>query len=113
MGKVIDKIKNWFKRKPRLEERYTLNRKYLGRSEQLKRFIEERQYRCDMDGIEFTIIEADFPDYQYGTVELLRNGKVIDKAEFIKGKNDLIYWQFYNAAKKPRLYASISTSLSY
>ena len=33
MGKVIDKIKSWFKRKPRLEERYTLNRKYLGRSE--------------------------------------------------------------------------------
>ena len=94
MGKVIDKIKNWFKRKPRLEERYTLNRKYLGRSEELKRFIEERQYRCDMHGIEFTIIEDDFPDCQYGTVELLRNGKVIDNALLQTNARGLVYWKF-------------------
>lgn len=94
MGKVIDKIKNWFKRKPRLEERYTLNRKYLGRSEDLKIFIEERQYRCDMHGIEFTIIEADFPDCQYGKVELVRNNKVIETAKLMRGKHNLIYWKF-------------------
>ena len=57
MGKVIDKIKSWFKRKPRLEERYTLNRKYLGRSEDLKIFIEKRQYQCDMLGVKFSVIE--------------------------------------------------------
>lgn len=94
MGRVIDKIKSWFKRKPRLEERYTLNRKYLGRSQELKRFIEERQYRCDMLGIEFTIIEADFPDYQYGTVELLRNGKVVDNALLQTNASGLVYWKF-------------------
>ena len=87
MGKVIDKIKNWFKLKPRLEERYTLNRKYLGRSEQFKRFIEERQYQCEMYGIEFSIIEDDFPDCQFGTVELLRNGKVLERVKLMRDKH--------------------------
>ena len=94
--KLIDKIKSWFKRKPRLEERYTLNRKYLGRSEQLKRFIEERQYRCDIYGIELTIIEADFPDCQYGTLELLRNSKVIESASLQTNASGLVYWKFEN-----------------
>ena len=94
MRKLINKIKNWFKRKPRLEERYTLNRKYLGRSEELKRFIEGSQYRCDMLGIEFTIIEADFPDYQYGTVELLKNGNVVERALLQKNASGLVYWKF-------------------
>lgn len=78
MGKVIDKIKSWFKRKPRLEERYTLNRKYLGRSEDLKRFIEKRQHHCDMLGMKFSVIEDDFPDCQYGFVELVQNGEVME-----------------------------------
>lgn len=95
MGKVIDKIKRWFKRKPRLEERYTLNRKYLGRSQELKRFIEERQYHCEMQGIKFSIIEKDFPADQYGKAELVRNNKVIESAKLMKGKHNLIYWQFY------------------
>ena len=96
MGKIIDKIKNWFKRKPRLEERYTLNRKYLGRSQILKSFIEERQYYCEISGIVFTIIEDDFPDYQYGTAELLRNGKVVERALLQKSASGLVYWKFDN-----------------
>lgn len=95
MGKVIDKIKGWFKRKPRLEERYTLNRKYLGRSQELKRFIEERQYHCEMYGIKFSIIEKDFPADQYGKVELVRNNEVIESAKLMKGKHNLICWKFY------------------
>lgn len=94
MGKVIDKIKSWFKRKPRLEERYTLNRKYLGRSQELKRFIEERQYHCEMLGIKFSVIEDDFPANQYGKVELIRNNKVIETAKPMRGKHNLIYWKF-------------------
>lgn len=93
---------NWIKRMIRkftsqrikLEERYTLNRKYLGRSEDLKIFIEKRQYQCDMLGIKFSIIEDDFPDCQYGKVEMVRNNKVIESAKLIKGKHNLIYWKF-------------------
>jgi len=95
MRKLINKIKNWFKRKPRLEERYTLDRKYLGRSQELKRFIEERQYHCEMYGIEFSVIEDDFPADQYGKVELFRNNKVMESVKLMKGKHNLIYWQFY------------------
>lgn len=94
MGKVIDKIKSWFKRKPRLEERYTLNRKYLGHSEELKIFIEKRQYYCDMLGIKFTVIEDDFFADQYGKIELVRNNKVIETAKLMRSKHNLIYWSF-------------------
>ena len=94
MGKLIDKIKSLFKKKTRLEERYTLNRKYLGRSEDLKRFIEERQYHCDMLGIKFSVIEDDFPADQYGKAELIRNNKVIESAKLMRGKHNLIYWSF-------------------
>ena len=95
MGKVIDKIKSWYKRKPRLEERYTLNRKYLGCSEDLKIFIEKRQHYCDILGVKFSVIEDDFPADQYGKVELVRNNKVIESAKLMKGKHNLIYWQFH------------------
>lgn len=88
----IDKIKSWFKRKPRLEERYTLNRKYLGRSEDLKIFIEKRQYNCDMLGIKFSVIEDDFPDCQYGFVELVQNGEVIESALLKRGDLGLVIW---------------------
>ena len=94
MKKIISYLKGLFSNKPRLEERYTLNRKYLGRSQELKRFIEERQYQCDMHGIEFTIIEDDFPDCQYGTVKLLRNGKVIESASLQTNASGLVYWTF-------------------
>ena len=94
MKKIISYLKRLFSNKPILEERYTLNRKYLGRSEQLKRFIEERQYHCDMLGIEFSVIEDDFPDCQYGKVELVRNNKVIETAKLMRGKHNLIYWKF-------------------
>ena len=97
MGKM-----NWIKRMIRkftsqrikLEERYTLNRKYLGRSEDLKIFIGKRQYQCDMLGIKFSVIEDDFPADQYGKAELVRNNKVIESAKLMKGKHDLIYWKF-------------------
>ena len=65
MKKIISYLKRKFSNKPRLEERYTLNRKYLGCSEDLKRFIEERQYYCDMSRIKFSVIEDDFPADQY------------------------------------------------
>ena len=92
MRKLINKIKNWFKRKPRLEERYTLDRKYLGRSQELKRFIEERQYHCDMLGMKFSVIEDDFPDCQYGFVELLQNGKIVESALLKRGDLGLVLW---------------------
>lgn len=95
MKKIINYLKGLFSNKPRLEERYTLNREYLGRSEDLKRFIEERQYHCEIYGIKFSIIEKDFPADQYGKVELFRNNKVIETAKLMRGKYNLIYWQFY------------------
>lgn len=96
MGKIIDKIKSWFKRKPRLEERYTVDRIFLGRSQELKRFIEERQHHCEMQGIKFSIIEKDFLDCRYGTVELLKNGKVVESALLKRNTNGLVYWTFDN-----------------
>lgn len=96
MGKLINKIKNWFKRKTRLEERYTLNRKYLGRSGDLKQFLEKRQSCCDYFGIKLTVIEDDnFPDHQYGYVELVDNGKVIESALLKKGDLGLVRCEFY------------------
>ena len=68
MKKIINDLKRLFSKKLRLEERYTLNRKYLERSEDLKIFIEERQYYCDMLDIKFSVFEDDFPDCQYGLV---------------------------------------------
>lgn len=76
----------------KLEERYTLNRKYLGRSEDLKIFIEKRQYHCDMLGIKFSVIEDDFPDCQYGFVELLQNGKTVESVLLKRGDLGLVLW---------------------
>ena len=95
---------NWIKRMIRkftsqrikLEERYTLNRKYLGRSEDLKLFLEKRQSCCDYFGIKLTVIEDDnFPDHQYGYVELVDNGKVIESALLKKGDLGLVRCEFY------------------
>ncbi len=95
---------NWLKRMIRkftsqrikLEERYTLNRKYLGRSEDLKQFLEARQSSCDCFGIKLTVIEGDnFPDHQYGYVELVDNGKVIESALLEKGDLGLVRCEFY------------------
>lgn len=92
MKKIINDLKRLFSKKLRLEERYTLNRKYLGRSQELKRFIEERQYHCDMLGIKFSVIEDDFPDCQYGFVELLQNGKIVESALLKRGDHGLVLW---------------------
>lgn len=92
MKKIISYLKGSFSNKPRLEERYTLNRKYLGRSEDLKRFIEERQYHCDMLCMKFSVIEDDFPDCQYGFVELLQNGEVIESALLKRGDLGFVLW---------------------
>ena len=67
---------------------------YLGRSEDLKRFIEGRQHQCESLGIKFTIIEDDFPDCQYGYVELLKNGKFVEYALLKRGDLGLVYWRF-------------------
>ncbi len=93
MKKIISHLKGLFSNKPRLEERYTLNRKYLGRSEDLKRFIEKRQYHCDMLGMKFSVIEDDFPDCQYGFVELLQNGEVIESVLLKRGDLGLVLWK--------------------
>lgn len=95
MKKIINYLKRLFSNKPLLEERYTLSRKYLGCSEDLKRFIEKRQYYCDMLGMKFSVIEDDFPADQYGKVELVRNNKVIETVKLMRGKHNLIYWQFH------------------
>lgn len=96
MGKM-----NWIKRMIRkftsqrikLEERYTLNKKYLCRSEDLKQFLEERQSSCDYLGIKLTVIEDDnFPDHQYGFVELVQNGEVIESALLKRGDLGLVLW---------------------
>lgn len=90
--KIINYLKRLFSKKLRLEERYTLNRKYLGRSEDLKIFIEKRQYHCDMLGIKFSVIEDVFPDCQYGFVELLQNGKIVESALLKRGDLGLVLW---------------------
>ena len=95
MGKVINKIKSWFKRKPRFKEKYTLNKMYQDNAE-LKRFIQERQETAKRSpNISFVFEWNEFCADQYGKVELVRNNKVIESAKLMKGKHNLIYWQFY------------------
>ena len=89
-------IRKFTSQRIKLEERYTLNRKYLGRSEDLKLFLEKRQSCCDCFGIKLTVIEDDnFPDHQYGYVELVDNGKVIESALLKKGDLGLVRCEFY------------------
>ena len=96
MKKIINDLKRLFSKKLRLEERYTLNRKYLGRSEDLKQFLEKRQSCCDYFGIKLTVIEDDnFPNHQYGFVELVDNGKVIESALLKRGDLGLVIREFY------------------
>lgn len=47
-----------------------------------------------MLGIEFSVIEDDFPADQYGKVELVRNNKVIETVKLMRIKHNLIYWKF-------------------
>ena len=89
-------IRKFTSQRIKLEERYTLNRKYLGRSEDLKLFLEKRQSSCDYFGIKLTVIEDDnFPDHQYGYVELVDNGKVVESALLKRGDLGLVRCEFY------------------
>ena len=51
------------------------------------------QYHCDMLGIKFSVIEDGFPDCQYGFVELLQNGEVIESALLKRGDLGLVLWK--------------------
>lgn len=87
MKKIISYLKRLFSNKPILEERYTLNKMYQDNAE-LKRFIQKRQKTIVLEW-------NNFPADQYGKAELVQNNKVIESAKLMKGKHDLIYWQFY------------------
>lgn len=95
MKKIINYLKSLFSNKPRFKEKYTLNKMYQDNAE-LKRFIQERQETAKRSPtISFVFEWNKFPADQYGKVELVRNNKVIETAKLMKGKHNLIYWQFY------------------
>lgn len=75
-------------------ERYILNNRYRGDAELVK-FVQERIKTLGESSMPFVIIWGDFPADQYGKVELVRNNEVIESAKLMKGKHNLIYWQFY------------------
>jgi hypothetical protein len=63
---------------------------------ELKRFIQERQEMAKRSPtISFVLEWNKFPADQYGKVELIRDNKVIESVKLMKGKHNLIYWQFY------------------
>ena len=98
MGGIIDKIKNWFKRKMpgKCIEKY---------------FIVD-EYRCDKDVLDFLqrhtsnnvtnkiSTEVHFcsakKDDICGYVELWKGETMLDKALLQKGANGLVYWKFDN-----------------
>lgn len=91
---------NWIKRmirkftsRPKLTERFTLNCLYQDDTE-LKKYIQERVQVLNENNILFVITWGDSPINQYGKVELVRNGKVIEGAKLMRSKHDLIYWKF-------------------
>lgn len=93
--KIINYLKRLFSNKPQFKEKYTLNKMYQNNAE-LKRFIKERQETAKRSPtISFVFEWNNFPDEQYGKAELVRNNKVIESAKLMKGKHNLIYWQFY------------------
>lgn len=95
MKKIINDLKKMFSNKPRFKEKYTLNKMYQDNAE-LKRFIQERQETAKRSPTISFVFEWDkFPADQYGKVELVRNNEVIESAKLMKGKHNLIYWQFY------------------
>lgn len=74
-------------------ERYILNNKYREDSELIK-FVQERIRTSRKSSIPFVITWGDFPADQYGKVELVWNNKVVETAKLMRGKHNLIHWEF-------------------
>lgn len=74
-------------------ERYILNNRYREDAELIK-FVQERIKTLGESSMPFVIIWDDFPTDQYGKVELVWNNKVVQTAKLMRGKHNLIYWQF-------------------
>lgn len=69
--KWIKNLIRKFTSRPKLTERYTLNRMYQDDTE-LKKFIQERLRTMERSSIAFVITWDNFPADQYGKVELVR-----------------------------------------
>ena len=74
-------------------ERYILNNRYREDAELIK-FVQERIKTLRERLMPFVIIWGDFPADQYGRVELVWNNKVVQTAKLMRGKHNLIYWNF-------------------
>lgn len=75
-------------------ERYILNNRCREDTELIK-FVQERRKTLGESSMPFVIMWGDFPVDQYGKVELIWNNKVVQTAKLMRGKHNLIYWQFY------------------
>ncbi len=91
--KWIKNLIRKFTPRPKITERITLNAMYRYDNELIK-FVKERMGVLSRSSIVFVISWGDFPADQYGKVQLVRNGKVIEGAKLMRRKHNLIYWKF-------------------
>ena len=96
MKKIIDYLKGLIRKftsRPKKCERYILNNRYREDAELIK-FVQERRKILGETSMPFVMIWDNFPADQYGKVELVWNNKVIQTAKLMRGKHNLIYWEF-------------------
>lgn len=96
MKKIINYLKGLVRKstsRPKKCERYILNNRYREDGELIK-FVRERQITSRTSSIPLVITWGNFPADQYGKVELVCNNKVVESVKLIRGKHNLIYWEF-------------------
>ena len=96
MKKIINYLKTLIRKftsRPKKCERYILNNRYREDAELIK-FVQERIKTLGESSMPFVIIWDDFPTNQYGKVELVWNNKVVETSKLMRGKYNLIYWEF-------------------
>lgn len=96
MKKIINYFKNLIRKftsRPKVRERYILNKRYCEDAELIK-FVRERQRTLGKCSMPIVIIWGDFPADQYGKVELVWNNEVFESAKLMRSKHNLIYWKF-------------------
>jgi len=96
MKKILNYLKHLIKKftsRTKKCERLILNNGYREDAE-LIRFVQERIKILGESSMPFVITWDDFPTDQYGKVELVWNNKVVQTANLMRGKNNVIYWKF-------------------
>ena len=97
MKKIFNDLKRLIEKptsRSKVCERYILNNRYREDAE-LIRFVQARIKTLGESSVPFVIIWDDFPADQYGNVELVCNNKVVQTVKLMRGKHNLIYWEFY------------------